>query len=298
MATATPPSPDDEIDLHEPFVRLSKDMKKASRGLSQREATWLVSTYYALQKTRIGAGGQVRSAEKDVKPHELVRWAFAAQMRLEQAVKSVMGEFAATYRVGQWIQSLYGFGPVISGAMLANFDIRKAPTVGHFWRFAGLDPTCIWEKKTKRPWNAELKSICCFRLGETLVKFWNRKECFYGQMMQAHKLQLQEANARGDYAKQATAEMEAKPKLKGRPRWKHWEEGRLCPDHIHCRARRWAVKLFISHLHHVMYRDFYEKDPPHPYIFDHPELGNHTHLIDPPNWPGEFDGKRLRELLQ
>ncbi len=299
MSTETPTPPDDdEIDLHQPFVRLSQDMKKASRGLSQREATWLVTTYYNLQNNRIRAGGQLRASKANGTPHELIVWSFSAQSRLEQAVKGCLGEFAASYRVGQWIQSLYGFGPVISGALLANFDIRKAPTVGHFWRFAGMDPTCKWEKKTKRPWNAELKSICLFRLGETLVKFRKKAKCFYGQLYYAHKVGLQQANERGEYAEQAAAEMEAKPKMNKSERWKHWKEGRLAPAHIHDRARRWAVKLFISHLHHVMYRDFFEKDPPAPYVFEHPELGDHRNLVEPPNWPGEFDGKRSRDLLQ
>ena len=53
----------------------------------------------------------------------------------------------------------------------------------------------------------------------------------------------------------------------------------LPPARIHARARRYAVKLFVSHLHHVMYHEHFGKEPPKPYIFTRPE---HTHFIQPP----------------
>lgn len=57
--------------------------------------------------------------------------------------------------------SIHGIGPVISAGLLAHIDIHRAVTVGHIWRFAGLDPSVKWLKKTKRPWNAGLKVLCC-----------------------------------------------------------------------------------------------------------------------------------------
>jgi hypothetical protein len=45
--------------------------------------------------------------------------------------------------------------------LLARIDIVKAPTAGHIWRYAGLDPTVRWNKGEKRPWNAGLKVLCC-----------------------------------------------------------------------------------------------------------------------------------------
>ena len=53
----------------------------------------------------------------------------------------------------------------------------------------------------------------------------------------------------------------------------------LPPGRIHARARRYAVKLFVSHLHHVMYEAEFGTPPPKPYIFTRPE---HTHFIAPP----------------
>jgi len=58
--------------------------------------------------------------------------------------------------------------------------------------------------------------------------------------------------------------------------------GKLPPAHIHARAKRWAVKIFLAHWHHVAYMIEYKKAPPKPYSLEH--LG-HVHMIEVPNWP-------------
>ena len=54
----------------------------------------------------------------------------------------------------RWARSIYGIWPVLAAGLLAHIDIEQAPTVGHIWSFAGLDPTKKWQPKTTRPWNA------------------------------------------------------------------------------------------------------------------------------------------------
>jgi hypothetical protein len=41
-------------------------------------------------------------------------------------------------------------------------------------------------------------------------------------------------------------------------------------------ARRWAVKIFLSHVHQVMYYDHFKEAPPRPFAIEH--LG-HAHMI-------------------
>jgi hypothetical protein len=57
----------------------------------------------------------------------------------------------------------------------------------------------------------------------------------------------------------------------------------LPPGHIHERAKRYAVKLFLSALHEVWYYYRYGTRPPKPYPITH--LG-HAHYMPPPNFPG------------
>ena len=79
--------------------------------------------------------------------------------------------------IGPWAMATIGVGPVICAGVIARIDIHRAPTVGHIWRFAGLDPTQKWEKGKKRPWNTDLKRIC-WLLGESFVKVINNDDAF------------------------------------------------------------------------------------------------------------------------
>lgn len=300
MALAEMPVENVEADLKEPFIRLSRDLKKASTNLTRRDARWLVDMYYTIQDERIRSASQMRTSAESGEPHQLIGWVFLGFDKFEAGIKAALGEFAKTYAVGQWLQSQYGIGPVLSAAMLSNFDIRKAQTVGHFWRFAGMDPTCKWEKGQKRPWNARLKSICIYKMGESFVKFQNRNACHYGKLFAAKKAEIFDKNQRGEYGDVAAAEIAAKgAKMKGTQRLEHWQQGRIAPAHVHDRARRWTVKLFLSNLHEVMFWDFFGQAPPAPYVFEHPELGDHRHKLEPPNWPDKerFSGRALKDMI-
>lgn len=70
----------------------------------------------------------------------------------------------------------------------------------------------------------------------------------------------------------------------------------LSPLQIHARSRRYAVKLFLAHLHHVLFEDYFDKKPMIPYPF---EKLNHdiNHYLPPPNWPLDHgNGKKLKEM--
>lgn len=289
-----------DAELAVPLGKLSKDLKAAAKELSRADARWLVDSYYDRQDERIRAGHRVRTNTEAGEPHALIQWVNGTSVTFESSIKSALGIFAKQYVVGQWMQAQCGIGPVLSAAMLSNFDIRKAQTVGHFWRFAGLDPTQKWEKGCKRPWNAQLKAICAFRLGECFVKTNNNPKSYYGKLYAEKKVVLAARNNAGEFAERAKGEIAIHEKNKAMhktQRWGHWQAGLLAPAHIHDTARRWAVKLFLSHLHHVMFRDYYETNPPAPYIFEHPDGRDHRHLLLPPLWPSdEYDGRRLTEM--
>lgn len=40
----------------------------------------------------------------------------------------------------------------------------------------------------------------------------------------------------------------------------------LPPAHVHARAKRWVVKLFLAHFHEVYYKEHFGKMPPKPYV--------------------------------
>lgn len=133
----------------------------------------------------------------------------------------------------------------------------------------------------KRPWNANLK-VLCWKIGESFVKVAARDSDVYGKVYLDRKMLEEQRNDDGMFADQAERTLAEKTYSKSTEAYKAYSEGRLPQGRIHARAKRYAVKLFLSHWHHVAYESHFGTPPPKPYIIEH---GGHTHFLAPPNWP-------------
>lgn len=185
---------------------------------------------------------------------------------------------------------------------------ERTESAGQIWRYAGLDPTVTWEKGQKRPWNTSLKTLC-WKIGQSFMKFAADDECYYGHVYRQRKQFEIERNERGD---NVDAVAQAKVRIGDTTDSMAWltgcydpvrvrqlrEAGYLTPDRlkqikqepgtgvkmlppgqIDARARRYAVKLFLSHLHDVWYRHEFERAPNAPYPI---AFMQHTHFIPVP----------------
>jgi hypothetical protein len=112
-------------------------------------------------------------------------------------------EFGSTTVLGQWCRSICGIGPVITAGLLAHID-NQAPTAGHIWNFAGLNPNVTWGKGQKRPWNAKQK-VLAWKIGESFLKTSGRDKDVYGHVLMERKALETEKNERGDHKDQALA---------------------------------------------------------------------------------------------
>lgn len=340
----------------EAFRKLDADLRRAARNMGLREARWVVKTYYTIQDCRTRSANQVRGFLNKDAPNGFVEWS-ADLFRLgEHNIKRGLDEFTKEFTVSRWMRSLVGVGPVISAGILTNFDVRKAPCAGNFWRFAGLDPTRQWQGKkwaeadvnekfsdlklrqkitTQRlmeyadhhkfrwesavkyfkgnatptkeqlikymslcPYNQDLKTLCN-RIADCFVKFKNHENDYYGAIYDRRKAYETEKNERREYAKQAEETM-ASRRAPGpsTDAYKYYMDGRLPPGRIHLRAMRYTVKIFLSHVHHVMFEDYYDRQPPNPFPLSKPG-SQHTHFIPIPNYPlpAEVKMRSLKELL-
>lgn len=262
--------------------RLSRDMKRAAKTLSVDEARYLVDAYYQLQGDRIRSTNQVAALEASEEPHETLRWLADNSGLLERNIKSALDAYSDAHKVGLWAKSITGIGPVIAAGLLAHIDITKAPTVGHIWRFAGLDPTITWDKGQRRPWNASLKTLC-WKIGESFVKVSGHESDVYGHLYLDRKQKELARNEAGELAEQAAEKLRKFRIGKDTGARKSYEAGLLPPAHIHARAKRWVVKLFLAHYQSVAYRAHYGEPAPKPYILT--QAGGHAHEISCPNWP-------------
>lgn len=137
----------------------------------------------------------------------------------------------------------------------------------------------------KRPWNASLKQVC-FHLGESFVKIAGKTTKkgpdVYGKMYADRKVLEIQRNENGDFADQAYAK--ANQVGRSTDAYKSYSIGKLPPGHIHARSKRYAVKMFLSHYHHVLHEMTYNTPPPKPFVIEH---GGHAHYIKPPHWNGK-----------
>ena len=327
--------------------RITKDARDKIGGdpteMSKDEIRFMVSSYYGVQELRKLLNNRVSALSKRDDPATMFDFIFNGVDTTEQNIKKILAVASATHPVGKWAESIRGIGPVISAGLLAHIDIVKAPTVGHIWRFAGMDPTLDWlgkEKATtlvngvlprgatltdeqfvevatlsnrradslmtqvqnfaestkkgtyltkeniiktlsKRPYNADLKLIC-WKAGESFVKTSNHPKDVYGHVYAERKVLEMQRNEAGDFKEQA--DVKATKVGRSTDAYKSYSIGQLPPAHIHARAKRYAVKLFLAHWHHVAFEIEHGTQPPKPYILNQE---GHTHYIAPPNWPME-----------
>lgn len=369
-----PPEEDHFFTMDAVKIRMSADLKAAALTMTTDEARFLVDGYYMHQDNRKRETSQGKSMG-EVEPHAVLDLLAQNSIRTENFLKSVLGVYVKSQRVGRWLLSVCGIGPVLSAGLLAHIDITRAPTVGHIWAYAGLDPKVKWHGKVKvvaaikelelkatvtteqiheickklgykpdniiksmkgygddekftrknlqralsrRPWNAALKKLR-WLAGESFMKQSSKPKCIYGHIYVARRKLEIERNDSGAFAGQAKASLAEKNYGKNTEAYK-WYSGQypagtcaealaldsqkreaylksvkvkegegqpmLPPSRITLRAQRYAVKIFLSHLHHVMYEHHYKEPPPKPYILDQGEF-EHAHFIAPENWPCE-----------
>jgi hypothetical protein len=272
---------DDLTNLEFPvFDRFSRDVRTLTENLDDPSARKIVDAYYVLQENRMAFAAQTRELQKQGSAHELVALLYDGLYRMEKALKRPLEDYAKSSVAGEWAISQYGIGPVLAAGLSAHIDITKAPTAGSVWRYAGLDPTITWEKGQKRPYNAELKTLC-WKIGQSFMKFSGKNECFYGQLYKQDKARRIAKNEAGDYADFAKSILQKKNFKANQTRSK-LESGILSDAQIDAQARRFAVKIFLSHYHAVAYQAHHGEPAPRPYIIAH---GDHVHEIAIPNNP-------------
>ena len=305
-----------------PIYRLSRDALRAIRqqggGITTTEARYLVDTYYRLQDQRIRANNQLKALDRDAakgerpaEPHEALSWTLDQFGTLEQQLEKILAIYVQSHRMNWFFAQTIGIGPILAAGLLAHIDISRAVTAGHIYRYAGLDPTQKWEKGCKRPWNASLKKLC-WKIGDSFVKTSGHPNGYYGRVYRERKNFEWQRNLAGDMVDQA-ADYLSKMKLgkdtdayawysgacdpakaraalaAGKPATAAGcvadpEQGQpmLPPGQIDMRARRWAVKLFLSHLQHRWYELDNGTAPPAPYAI---AILGHAHYLPPPQIP-------------
>lgn len=273
--------PNNLVELHPVHTLAARDISKAvqSEIPTRHEALYLVNSYYQMQEYRIAQALRSAKLAEIGDPNSVITY-FGGQFgSLEKQLQTALGAFAKSTATGKWALDTMGIGPVLSAGLLAHIDVARAPTVGHVWSFAGLNPGAEWNKGEKRPWNADLKTLC-WKIGESFVKVSGNEKSLYGRLYAERKRFEIERNEAGAYKEQAAAVLARKKIGKDTDAYKAYSVGKLPPAHLHARAKRYTVKLFLSHWHDMRTREVLERPAPPPYILAHSE-GAHVHYVEP-----------------
>lgn len=218
---------------------LSRQLRKLAPLTDPVSVRPLVELFYKIQDLRVYIGEQSLMLTKNNHDSRLLTLGAEHLQQLEAAFVHQIHQYATTTVVGTWALAQHGVGPVLTAGLLSHIDITKAPTAGSIWRYAGLDPSTKWDKNSKRPWNEQLKALT-HKIGVSFARHANHTDCFYGKFYLA------------DLERRTSTNSDA-----------------LSDDHLRAQARRFAVKIFLSHYHAVAYQDHHGVPAPRPYHIDY-----------------------------
>lgn len=154
--------PEDTVGPSDLFIKLTKDLRESAKLLTHAQLRWLVDTYYSMQAARIRAENQVRAEDQKLpgqppEPNLLIQTIADVNWKLERTIMSALNVRTDQTKLSRWAKSVHGIGPVIAAGLLAHIDIPRCRTVGQIWRFAGLDPSVVWEGTEH--WEGVIKSV-------------------------------------------------------------------------------------------------------------------------------------------
>ena len=253
------------------------EIKESVIVFDEREIRDLLRYYYIMQEDRKRLNSQVLALGRD--SNVLLDYLATSAKSHEALIKTAMDAYTENHPVGSWMREVHGIGPVISAGILAHIDITKAQTAGAIWNFAGLNPDIKWGKGEKRPFNADLKKLC-WHAGECFVKQSANPKCYYGHIYKERKEYEIKRDNEGGNAETIAKDLAANRYGKTTDAYKYLISGHLPQAQLHARARRYAVKIFLSHLHQVMYTRHFGFPPPKPYAI---AILEHAHMYTPPN---------------
>jgi hypothetical protein len=214
-------------------------------NLGTKDVADAVELYYDAQKLRIMHANKERSEG----PGELVSW---FSFWLELGEKVIAGklkhwvESAECPAEAAWAYEQIGIGPVIAAGLAAHIDVTKAESISAVWKFAGQAPGADRKVKgEKLPYNARLKTLV-WKMGESFVKVSGKEGATYGKLYAEFKAEEVKRNEAGLYKAAAAQELASK-KISDKHTKAVLESGKLIDGHLHSRAKRRAVKIFLAH---------------------------------------------------
>ena len=210
---------------------------------STKTLTTLVNAALAIEKLRVASEIRqthlTRQEKQDPETDELHRRLKDFE-DFEDFVDGRVSYFIQSHPAYPWFSEVKGVGRENIAKVVALIDIQKANTISSLWKFAGLSvENGVAPKRHKGggrlEYNSQLRSMC-WRLGLSLLR---AKAKFYDYYLKEKDKYYQKYENQGIKIVPATS----LPKKDGK---RYEPEGMIAQGHVHNRAMRKMVKLFLA----------------------------------------------------
>ena len=179
-------------------------------------------------------------------------------MKFSGSEKCIYGHLYLERKAFEWERNL---GTWVEGRTMSDRDIERAKLAFNNRRtYDKQTETWHWVNGCYAPEDIRRMMVTGEKLTPENLKKYRRKPC----------IELAPTPGRGQLVGAADLLDNFESPFGGVPM--------LPPGQIDARARRYAAKIFLSHVHHVMYVNHYGELPPKPFAI---AFLNHAHTIEP-----------------
>lgn len=208
---------------------------------------------------------------------------------INHACKLMISEGEKAGPVWTWLTSIKGLK---AGSMAAQLiaqidDISKSHTVSALWRFSGFAVVNGQaehnQKGVKSPFNRKLKGVC-YNIADQFIRQQTPVyiDIYYAEKERQYKLHPEPLCRECKIP--AVSKMGKDKDGKSVKKWRCPDDGNhavsYTPAHLHNRAWRKMIKIFLQHLY-IVWKHSEGLPISKPYIHD---VGGHTHYVPPPNF--------------
>ncbi len=229
----------------------------------------LVASYYGVQKERIAMGNRITMLIKEYGETENIKKLMDVYKESEVIEKTILKHIRPILRefpiYTEWLKYVMGIGEVLSAGLIAGIKTpERFENISKLWKYCGLHvvngEAPSRRKGAKVDWSPFMQTLC-WKIGESFVK----TRGFYRQMYDIFKKDEERKSEEGivreidkciGYVPRDEEVIEivgntplTKAKIE-KLKKKGFKELRvgLTRAHVHARAKRKTVKLFIAHL--------------------------------------------------
>lgn len=136
---------------------ISKKMKNSIKELSltREEAVQLCDAYENIVALRVACNNQIKAVERgcddSIDENNALMWLYKTYEQMEKNLASLLDAYVNSSKIGRWMTSIKGIGPISAAYLMATLDITKVSHYNQFHSYCGLNDN-------NRPWLGRDKS--------------------------------------------------------------------------------------------------------------------------------------------